>query len=76
MTYLEAVEIEIELSVSLQYLEPGQKQEDVFPEWFNKHGYKKIEKCIETLCEDLDRKRSHYMDLLKIARIMTGACNS
>jgi thiaminase len=73
MTYIEAVEIEMELSVNWQYSDiTEQTKENIFREWFKKHGYKKIKECIETLCKDLDKKRDTYMHILKIARIMNG----
>jgi thiaminase len=72
MTYFEACEIEMELSVNWQYMGSNETKETVFQDWFNKHGYKKIKECVETLCADLDEKRSRYMSLLKIARIMNG----
>jgi thiaminase len=72
MTYFEACEIEMELSVNLQYMGSNETKETVFQDWFNKHGYKKIKECIETLCADLDEKRSRYMVLLKIARTLNG----
>jgi hypothetical protein len=73
MTYLEACEIEMELAVNWQYREiAGGTKESIFRDWFQKHGYKKIKECIDTLCADLDEKRSRYMDLLKVARIMNG----
>jgi hypothetical protein len=73
MTYLEAVEIEMELSVNLRYMEiTHETQDKVFKDWFQKHGYKKIKEAVDALCADLDKKRASYMHLLKITRIMNG----
>lgn len=72
MAYFEACEIEMELVVNWQYMETGETKETVFQDWFNKHGYKKIKECIETLCSDLDEKRTRYMAILRIARTMNG----
>jgi hypothetical protein len=68
MNYFDACGIYQDIAVNLQYCESlGQKQSEVFIEWVNKYGIEKIKDCFNALDSELEKKREHYAQMLKIA---------
>jgi hypothetical protein len=71
MDYFDAVSIEQDMAVGLEYAEMlGKTKQDAFADWIAKYGKKKIVEAITVLCNDLDEKRARYKSLLNIVKAM------
>jgi hypothetical protein len=69
MTYFDAVSIEQDMAIEIQYAAMlGKTKQEAFADWVAKYGKKKIAEAITVLCDDLDKKRRHYTSLLNIVK--------
>jgi hypothetical protein len=69
MNYFDAVSIEQDMAVGIQYAEMlGKTRQEAFADWVAKYGKHKIVEAITVLCNDLDEKKRRYASLLNIVK--------